>query len=108
MKKPVLKRYPLLRNKFLLTFIGFLVWLTFFDRNDFITTWSYRHKLHQLRSEKEYFTKEIEKSKTDLNDLMNNNGNLEKFGREKYCMKRDKEEVYVLVDESKVNPPVKK
>ena len=108
MKKPFLKRYPLLRNKFLLTFLGFLVWLTFFDRNDFITTWSYHHKLNQLREEKTYFTKEIEKNSADLNDLMNNNGNLEKFGREKYCMKKDKEEVFVLVDESKVNPPAKK
>ena len=92
---------PYLKNKFVLTFIGFLIWLSFFDRNDFITTTSYRKKLTELKNEKEYYEVEILKNKAYLNDLQTNRENLEKYGREKYFMKRDNEDVFVIVDKRK-------
>ena len=93
--------FPYLRNKYTLTFLGFLIWLSFFDRNDFITTSSYRQKLNELKTQKEYFEEEIEKNKAYLLDLQTNRENLEKYGREKYFMKRDNEDVFVIVDKRK-------
>ncbi|HRH66289.1 MAG TPA: septum formation initiator family protein [Bacteroidia bacterium] len=92
---------PYIRNKYTLTFLGFLVWLSFFDRNDFITTGSYRQKLKELKNEKAYFEEEILKNRAYLNDLQTNRDNLEKYGREKYFMKRDNEDVFVIVDKRK-------
>lgn len=84
-------------NKYFLTLLGFIIWLSFFDRNDFITTNSYRSQLNKLKSEKEFYEQEISRNKENLTELRTNRENLEKFAREKYYMKRDNEEVFVIL-----------
>ena len=79
--------------------IGFIVWMTFFDRNDFILQYSYRQRLNALSKERDYFTKEIEKNKTTITELFTNSKNLERYARERYFMKRDNEDVFVFVDQ---------
>lgn len=59
-----------------------------------------RQKLHQLRAERNYYQDEIGKSKNDMNELRTNPANLEKFAREKYLMKKDNEEIFVIVKDS--------
>lgn len=49
-------------------------------------------------TERAYFQSEIEKSKKERSELFGNKDNLEKFGREKYLMKRDDEDIFILVD----------
>ena len=43
---------------------------------------------------------EIVKNKAEVTDLLTNQKNMEKYAREKYRMKRDNEDVYVIVQES--------
>jgi hypothetical protein len=92
---------PYLKNKYFLTFMGFVLWLGFFDRNDFITTWNYRKKLEGLRNEKKYFEEAVKKNTEDLNYLLSDPSNTEKYGRERYYMKRENEEIFVIIDERK-------
>ena len=92
---------PYFKNKYVFTFLGALVWLSFFDRNDFITTWSYHNKLKSLQNEKTYYEDEIKKNTADLNNLITNHSSMEKYAREKYYMKKDNEDVYVIVVEKK-------
>ncbi len=97
-KEPVFLKYLYkCRNKYFLTLLGFIVWLSFFDKNDFITTSSYRSQLNKLKAEKEFYEKEIMRNKAYLIDLRNNRENLEKFARERYFMKKDNEEVFVIL-----------
>lgn len=91
---------PYVYNRYTFTFIGFLVWLTFFDKHDFILQHTYRSKLNDLKQEREYYIGQIEKNKAEMKELFTNNKNLEKFSREKYYMKRDNEDVFVFVDPS--------
>ena len=91
---------PYVYNKYMFTFLGFLVWLSFFDKHDFILQHSYRKKLADLKHERDYYTEQIEKNKAEMQELFTNNRNLEKFAREKYYMKRDNEDVFVFVDEN--------
>ena len=95
------KLLPYIKNKYVLTFLGFLVWLSFFDRNDFITSWSYHNKLENLRNEKAYYESEVIRYTEDLNNLMTNRANMEKYAREKYYMKKDNEDVFLIIDERK-------
>jgi hypothetical protein len=96
------KKYlPYLKNKYVLTFLGALIWLSFFDRNDFITTYEYHKRLTNLCKEEAFYDAEVKRYTEDLNNLVSNPSSLEKFGREKYLMKRDNEDVYVVVDERK-------
>ena len=82
------------------TFLGFLAWLTFFDKHDFILQHSYKTKLNDLKREREYYVTQIEKNKAEMKELFTNDKNLEKFAREKYYMKRDNEDVFVFVDKN--------
>lgn len=91
---------PYIYNRYMFTFLGFLAWLTFFDKHDFILQSSYRKKLNDLRHEREYYVTQIEKNKTEMRELFTNNKNLEKFAREKYYMKRDNEDIFVFVDKN--------
>ena len=44
--------------------------MSFFDRNDFITTWSYHSKLVSLRNENAYYESEVKRYTEDLNNLI--------------------------------------
>lgn len=87
------------KNKYFLTFAGFLVWLSFFDKNDFITTSAYRAQLNKLKAEKSFYESEIERHKANLIDLRTNPQNLERFARERYLMKKENEEIFVILQE---------
>ena len=99
-KKKINSRvFIVIKNKYFLTFLGFAIWMSFFDKNDFLTTHSYQKKLDKLNAEKAYYEEEITKNTTYLNRLETNPENLEKFARERYLMKRDSEEIFVVVNQ---------
>ncbi len=89
----------LLKNKFFLAGIAFIVWMVFFDRNDLASQYDYRTQVQKLEEEKQFYTVEIEKADTELKELTTNIQSLEKFARERYYMKRENEDVYVVVDD---------
>lgn len=84
-----------------------MTWIAFFDKNDFMSQYELRKKLQQLRTEQQYYLDEIVKSKNDMNELRTNPSNLEKFAREKYLMKKDNEEIFVIVKDT-LNKPIQK
>lgn len=77
----------------------FLVWITFFDQNNLITQIQYRFELMKLEEEREFYQEELKVIQEDLKDLQSNPKSLEKFAREKYLMKKDNEELFVIVEE---------
>mgnify|MGYP001618431249 CR=1 FL=1 len=85
-----------LRNKYAVASVLFLTWLLFFDRNDLISQLNTRLELNQLLRDKTYFLSEIRKNREQLNELMTNPANLEKFARERYLMKKDNEDIFVF------------
>lgn len=95
------KAIPVLKNKYFLAAVAFIVWLAFFDRNDFYSQYTYRQKLKKINTDKQYFVDEIKQDKAELIYLTTNQKNLEKFAREKYLMKKDNEDLYVFVSEKK-------
>jgi cell division protein FtsB len=100
-KKPFLKTIiPVVLNKYFLSIIAMVIWVVFFDKNDLFSQYQLRQKLQQLRVERNYYNAEIAKSKNDMNELRTNPENLEKFAREKYQMKKDNEEIFVIVKDS--------
>jgi cell division protein FtsB len=86
-----------LTNKYLLTGLGFTAWILFFDARDFITT-HFREKgeLTKLQQSKKYYEQQITTTKQELEQLKSNPALLEKYAREKYLMKRDNEELFLI------------
>jgi cell division protein FtsB len=90
---------PLFRNFYVVVGLCFLVWLTFLDSNDLITRFSMTSKLHKLENEKEYYQKKIDEVEKDRTELLTNKELLEKFAREKYLMKKETEDVFIIQED---------
>lgn len=90
------KYWKVASNKYLLITLVFLVWILFFDASAWLGP---QRDLDQQISEKEqtrdFYKKGIEADKQRIKQLQDSSG-LEKFGRERYLMKKDNEEVYII------------
>jgi cell division protein DivIC len=86
-----------LKNKYLLTAAGFTVWILFFDSRDFITShFRERQELRKLEQSKSYYQKQIMATRQELDQLRSNPALLEKYAREKYLMKKDNEDLFLV------------
>ena len=88
-----------LRNNYLIAVLVFLVWLLIFDRNSLIDRIRYIRTLNDMEDERQYYIERIDKDSRRLEELKTNNENLEKFAREQYFMKKENEDVFVIVRE---------
>lgn len=96
----MLKKLPkALRNFYIVAGLIFLIWMLFLDSNDFISRYKLSAKLRSLENEKEYYAEKIKEVEKDREELLGNREMLEKFAREKYLMKKDNEDVFVVVEE---------
>ncbi|MFO7259187.1 MAG: septum formation initiator family protein [Bacteroidota bacterium] len=96
----MLGRLPsIFRNFYFLTGTAFLVWITFLDSNNLIARFSLTSKLNSLEREKEFYERKIEEVAKDQQELFGTEETLEKYAREKYLMKRESEDVFVIVEE---------
>jgi cell division protein FtsB len=91
----------LFRNKYFIVSLAFLVWMVFFDKNDLFSQYQYHHQLSKLKQERDFYQKETLRVHQDLDELTTNKEKLEKFAREKYLMKKDNEDVFVIVKDKK-------
>ncbi len=89
-----------LRNRYGLGIGVFLLYVCFLSDYDLYTTLKLRRQLHNMHSEHEHLAGEIKTIRQELTELNSSQALLEKFAREKYLMKRDNEDVFVIVPES--------
>ncbi len=87
---------PIFRNFYFITGMTFLVWMTFLDSNDLINRFRLSAKLRALENEKEYYHEKIEAVEKDRQELMGTTQLLEKFAREKYLMKKQTEDIFII------------
>jgi len=94
----LLTRIPAwLKNKYFLTTVGFVIWVLFFDNRDFITShFRERAELVKLEKSKHYYEQQIAATRQELDQLKTNPALLEKYAREKYLMKRDNEDLFLI------------
>jgi len=85
-------------NKYTVTVLFLLAWIAFFDRFDLYSQLEARKKLKQLEQEKNYYLQEIENNKETMNLLYEDSAQLIKFAREKYLMKKNGEDIFLMID----------
>jgi cell division protein FtsB len=90
---------PFFKNFYFITGLLFLLWLLFFDANDLFTQVQLSNKKEQLEEQKEFYEDKILEVKNDREALLTDEEQLEKLAREKYLMKKDSEDVYIIVKE---------
>lgn len=91
--------FPILRNKFVLTLLIFGTWIVLFDQNNLLDRFTDMKKLDQLEKERGYYKLKIKEDQKRILELTSDKEDLEKFAREKYLMKKDGEDIFVVIEE---------
>ena len=86
-----------INNKYFYTGLLFLIWWIFFDQESLIVQYDLARVKIGLEKQKEYYKNEIKEDEAAINTLQNDTVLLEKYAREKYFMKKDNEDVFVIV-----------
>jgi cell division protein DivIC len=86
-----------LKNKYFLTTACFVAWMLFFDDRDIVTTYfKQRSELSELQTSKAYYQSQISVTRQELDKLKNNAATIEQYAREKYLMKRENEDLFIV------------
>ena len=91
-KHPVLK---FLSNKYVLVLLFFIVWMLFLDTYSYLDHRFLDKEINELETNKEYYQNEIYKDKKSIK-ILKNPQQIEKYAREKYYMKKDSEDIYII------------
>jgi cell division protein DivIC len=85
-----------LKNKYVLALVFFAAWMIFFDHNDIFQQMRRSKELNELEVRKSYYQEQIKQTKKEVDGLRLNASSLEKVAREKYLMKKDNEDLFVI------------
>ena len=86
--------FKFLTNSYVLILTIFLVWMFFFDENTHLNR-EFNKDIQDLKSTVDFYKKEIEKDKKTIK-MLQDSLQLERFAREKYLMKKENEDVYII------------
>jgi cell division protein FtsB len=89
---------PWIRNKYFISTAVFAVIVLFLDKNDLFTQLERKQELRKLEKTKEYYSKQIELERKELESLKKNPATIEKYAREKYLMKKDNEDLFLITE----------
>ena len=85
-----------LKNPLVIIIIGFIVWMLFFDTHDAMLHKELNKEIKTKQKEKEFYKKEIAKDNEEMKSLNTDEGT-ERQAREKYYMKKEDEDIYIIV-----------
>lgn len=90
----------ILKNRYAIATLIFLVYLLIFDQYNFRAQYRLLSELNQLKEEKEFYQEELTKDSLTYYTLFDNQENLEKFARERFKMKKENEDIFLIVKEN--------
>jgi cell division protein DivIC len=103
-RKLISKLPPALKNPYLIGLGTFAVWMLFIDENNLFVQYRRHKELSSLLEKKKFYVQQISQTQSQLSELSSNPISQEKFAREHYWMKKDNEDVFVIVQPGKNNP----
>lgn len=91
-KNPILKK---LSNKYVLVILLFGVWMLFLDNYSYLEHRLLDKEINELEDNEQYYRNEIKADQQKIK-LLKNTDQVEKYAREKYFMKKDSEDIYII------------
>ncbi|MDR0971288.1 MAG: septum formation initiator family protein [Bacteroidales bacterium] len=85
----------LLKNPYFWVILGFVL-LIIFGQNNIIYLRHLKKEKRDLMESKQHYIREIKQDSINTIKLRTDMDAIEKFGREKYYMKRDNEDIYII------------
>lgn len=80
------------------------VWMFVLDSNDLTIQYRLWSELSDMKAEKAFYQQKIKELEKEKRMVIGNPALLEKYAREKYLMKKPKQDIFVIVDET--NKPI--
>lgn len=96
--KDIFNRYPFLKflgNRYVLVLLGFIIWMLFLDNYSYLEHRVLNNEINELEDNIDYYKTEIKKDSIRIKKLKNPD-QIEKYAREKYYMKRENEDIYII------------
>jgi hypothetical protein len=90
----------LFKYRYILLFAFFGLWMLFFDSNNVFYRFSIASEVSELEESRDIYKKQIADLNRQRTELFGNQINLEKFAREKYMMKKDNEDLFVVIQDT--------
>ncbi|RTY74287.1 septum formation initiator family protein [Flavobacterium sp. LS1P28] len=87
--------FKFLSNKYVWVLLFFSSWMIFLDNYSYFDHRILDKQIEDLEDNAEYYKDEIKKDKENIKQL-NNFEQIEKYAREKYYMKKDSEDIYII------------
>lgn len=91
-QQPVFK---IATNSYLIILTVFVVWMLFFDENSYLTHREFNKEIEELQKWNNYHKQKINEDKETIKKLKDSL-ELERYAREKYLMKKENEDVYII------------
>lgn len=94
----LISNYPFLKflgSRYTLVLLFFIVWMLFLDNYSYFDHRILDQQINELEENKRYYQDEIAKDEQSIKKL-NNPGQTERYAREKYYMKKDSEDIYII------------
>jgi cell division protein DivIC len=87
-----------LGSRYSLALIFFTIWMLFLDNQSYLEQRILNKQIDELEANKVYYKEEIAKDKQSIKYLKNL-GQIERYARENYFMKRPNEDIYLIDNE---------
>ena len=81
--------------KYLIISIAFLIWMTFLDTNSLLIHAELNREIKKLKNKRNALSEEILKDKS-LIEKLDNIDSLEHYAREKYNLKKENEDIFII------------
>ena len=91
------------KNKYFLVTIFFVIWVLFIDTNNLIRWYSDMKDVAAQERQKRYYKEAIRQTDEQLKELDSNLDSLEKFAREQYYFHKADEELFIVEESFKNN-----
>jgi cell division protein FtsB len=88
--------FSFVKNKYFIAGAFFVVWMLFFDEKDLSLIINRREKLADLQKSEHHLNLQISETRKELDLLKTNAQTIEKYAREKYLMKKDNEDLFIV------------
>ena len=85
-----------LRNKYLILLFLFILWIIFLDDYNLIHQKKIKNNVDELKEQKEFYSSEIKSDSAELSQLKSDSNEQERFAREKFLMKKDNEDIFII------------
>ncbi|WP_333810407.1 FtsB family cell division protein [Flavobacterium sp.] len=96
--KSLITKYPSLKilvNRYIVFLVLFTIWMLFFDNYSYLEHRVLDKEIEEIEDNIQYYKNEIKKDSIKIKELKNDD-RVEKYAREKYYMKRDNEDIYII------------